>query len=163
MNRNPVEFTLNGRRVRLEVAAGETLLHALRHEAAATEVKSGCDRGDCGACAVLIDGRGVNSCLTLAVQVEGKEVTTARGLGSPDEPSPLQAAFLELGAAQCGFCIPGMLITLSSFILENPDATREEIREGISGNLCRCTGYQKIVDAAEAAVRQAAAAGSRRP
>ncbi len=143
----------------LQVEPYETLLHALRYRAAATEVKSGCDRGDCGACAVIIDGRAVNSCLTLAVQANGKAVTTVRGLGTDGQMHPLQAEFLKLGAAQCGICIPGMLVSLYAFLDEHPDASREEIRESVSGNLCRCTGYQKIIDAAEAAARQLRASG----
>ena len=151
MNASTIEFRLNGQPILLEVDTHETLLHALRYRASAVEVKSGCDRGDCGACAVLIDGRGVNSCLTLAVQVQGREVTTVRGLGSPRDPHPLQTAFLETGAAQCGFCIPGVLITLDSYLSHNAEPTRAEIREALGGNLCRCTGYQKILDAAQAA------------
>jgi carbon-monoxide dehydrogenase small subunit len=150
----PIEFSLNGARVRTAVEPHETLLSVLRQRLAATEVKSGCERGDCGACAVLLDGRAVNSCLALAVQAEGRAVTTVRGLGSPDAPHPLQTAFVELGAAQCGICIPGMLVTLAAFLAAHPRPTRQEIREAIGGNLCRCTGYHKIVDAAEAAARQ---------
>ena len=152
--RKAIEFTLNGQTVRLDAAPNDTLLHTLRYGAAATEVKSGCDRGDCGACAVLIDGRAVNSCLTLAAQVAGKSITTVRGLGDPDRPHPLQAEFLGRGAAQCGICIPGMLVSLCAFLVEHPTATRDELRSAVSGNLCRCTGYQKIIDAAEAAARQ---------
>jgi carbon-monoxide dehydrogenase small subunit len=148
-----LELTLNGQPVRTGVEAHETLLGVLRQRLAATEVKSGCERGDCGACAVLLDGVAINSCLALAVQAEGRRVTTVRGLGTPDQPHPLQAAFVELGAAQCGICIPGMLVTLAAFLAERPGATRGEIRAAIGGNLCRCTGYQKIVDAAEAAAR----------
>ncbi len=154
VSQRTISFTLNGQPMRLEINPHETLLHVLRERAAAAEVKSGCERGDCGACAVLVDGRGVNSCLTLAVQVDGKAVTTVRGLGTPDAPHPLQAAFLEQGAAQCGFCIPGMLVTLQAFLSERPAPTRAEIREAIAGNLCRCTGYHKILDAAETAARQ---------
>jgi len=149
-----IEFTLNGERTRLAVEPHETLLGVLRHRLAATEVKSGCERGDCGACAVVLDGRAINSCLALAVQAEGKRVLTVRGLGTPEAPHPLQAAFVELGAAQCGICIPGMLVSLWAFLREHPRASRLEIREAIGGNLCRCTGYHKIVDAAEAAARQ---------
>ena len=154
LTQRTIRFSVNGQPVQLDVAAHETLLHVLRYQAAATEVKSGCDRGDCGACAVLIDGRAINSCLTLAVQADGKAVTTVRGLGTPDAPHPLQEAFLEHGAAQCGICIPGMLVSLHAFLSACPDAGREQIREAISGNLCRCTGYQKIVDAAVAAAWQ---------
>ena len=156
-----IELWLNGARVRVSVEPQETLLSVLRQKLAATEVKSGCERGDCGACAVLLNGKAVNACLALAVQAEGKAVVTVRGLGSPERPHPLQTAFVELGAAQCGICIPGMLVSLYAFLQERPRASRQEIREAIGGNLCRCTGYHKIVDAAEAAARQlAAAAGS---
>jgi aerobic carbon-monoxide dehydrogenase small subunit len=148
-----IELTLNGERTRVAVEPHETLLGVLRQRLAATEVKSGCERGDCGACAVVLDGRAINSCLALAVQAEGKAVVTVRGLGSPEAPHPLQAAFVELGAAQCGICIPGMLISLHAFLQAHPRATRHEIREAIGGNLCRCTGYHKIVDAAEAVAR----------
>ncbi len=157
-----IEFALNGERVRVAVEPHETLLWVLRHRLQATEVKSGCDRGDCGACAVILDGKGINSCLALAVQAEGKRVLTVRGIGRPDAPHPLQAAFVELGAAQCGICIPGMLVSLYAFLQEHPRAGRREIREAIGGNLCRCTGYQKIVDAAEAAARRLVAAGDSR-
>jgi aerobic-type carbon monoxide dehydrogenase small subunit (CoxS/CutS family) len=149
-----IALTLNGEAVRVAVEPHETLLGVLRQRLAATEVKSGCERGDCGACAVMLDGRAINSCLTLAVQAEGKAVLTVRGLGTPEAPHPLQAAFVELGAAQCGICIPGMLVSLVAFLQQHPRAGRQEIREAIGGNLCRCTGYQKIVDAAEAAARR---------
>jgi carbon-monoxide dehydrogenase small subunit len=152
-----IELWLNGERVRADVEPHETLLGVLRQKLAATEVKSGCERGDCGACAVLVDGRAINSCLALAVQADGRRVTTVRGLGSPEAPHPLQTAFVELGAAQCGICIPGMLVSLYAFLLEEPQASRQAIRGAIGGNLCRCTGYQKIVDAAEAAARALAA------
>jgi len=149
-----IELTLNGERTRVPVESHETLLWVLRQRLAATEVKSGCERGDCGACAVVLDGKAINSCLALAVQAEGKAVLTVRGLGGPEAPHPLQAAFVELGAAQCGICIPGMLVSLYAFLQERPRASRLEIREAIGGNLCRCTGYHKIVDAAEAAARR---------
>jgi aerobic-type carbon monoxide dehydrogenase small subunit (CoxS/CutS family) len=149
-----IELTLNGERTRVAVEPHETLLWVLRQRLAATEVKSGCERGDCGACAVVLDGKAINSCLALAVQAEGKAVLTVRGLGGPETPHPLQAAFVELGAAQCGICIPGMLVSLYAFLQERPRASRLEIREAIGGNLCRCTGYHKIVDAAEAAARR---------
>jgi carbon-monoxide dehydrogenase small subunit len=149
-----IELQLNGERVRAAVEPHETLLGALRTRLAATEVKSGCERGDCGACAVLLDGLAINSCLALAIQADGRAVTTVRGLGTPEAPHPLQAAFIELGAAQCGICIPGMLVSLYAFLRDHPAADRAAIREAIGGNLCRCTGYHKIVDAAEAAARR---------
>lgn len=154
MRETTIEFTLNGEPIRLAVGVHETLLQVLRYRAAAPEAKSGCDRGDCGACAVAVDDVVVNSCLTLAVQVDGKRVTTVRGIGTPEQPHPLQAAFLTYGAAQCGMCIPGMIMSLWGFLREHPSATRAEIRGAISGNLCRCTGYQKIVDAAEVVAPQ---------
>jgi carbon-monoxide dehydrogenase small subunit len=155
----PIELTLNGTRVRTTVEPHETLLSVLRQRLAATEVKSGCERGDCGACAVLLDGRAINSCLALAVQADGRAVTTVRGLGTPETPHPLQAAFIELGAAQCGICIPGMLVTLYAALAAHPQASRQEIREAIGGNLCRCTGYHKIVDAALAAAQRLVESG----
>jgi len=148
-----IEFTLNGERARVSVEPHETLLGVLRQKLAATEVKSGCERGDCGACAVVLNGKAINSCLALAVQAAGRSVVTVRGLGGADHPHPLQTAFIELGAAQCGICIPGMLVSLYAFLEAQPRATRQEVREAIGGNLCRCTGYHKIVDAAEAAAR----------
>ncbi len=154
MKQTTIQFTLNGQSVSVEAPPHDSLLHLLRHRLAATEVKSGCERGDCGACAVLVDGKAINSCLALGVQVQGKDVVTVRGLGSADEPHPLQAEFLEWGAAQCGFCIPGMIVTLSAFLDAHPAASREQIRKAAAGNLCRCTGYQKIIDAAEAAARR---------
>jgi len=153
-----IELMLNGERARVAVEPHETLLGVLRQKLAATEVKSGCERGDCGACAVVLDGKAINSCLALAVQADGKPVVTVRGLGTPESPHPLQHAFIELGAAQCGICIPGMLVSLYALLAANPTADRLEIREAIGGNLCRCTGYQKIVDAAEAAARELLAA-----
>lgn len=154
MTHDTIEFFLNGGRVRVEVDAHETLLSVLRNKLAATEAKSGCDRGDCGACAVLVDGRAINSCLALAFQVRGKQVTTAKWIGSQDRPHPIQEALVQYGGVQCGICIPGMVMSLYAFLTQNPRAHRQEIRQAISGNLCRCTGYQKIVDAAEAAARQ---------
>jgi aerobic carbon-monoxide dehydrogenase small subunit len=157
-----LELTLNGQRVRTAVEPHETLLAVLRQRLAATEVKSGCERGDCGACAVILGGKAINSCLALAVQAEGKEVVTVRGLGTPEAPHPLQTAFVEAGAAQCGICIPGMLVSLYAFLRDHPAADRQAVREAIGGNLCRCTGYHKIVDAALAAARLMTAAGAAR-
>jgi len=156
-----IDLRLNGRRERVAVEPHETLLLVLRQRLAATEVKSGCERGDCGACAVILDGRAINSCLTLALQADGKAIQTVRGLGSPEAPHPLQVAFIEAGAAQCGICIPGMLVTLHAFLQERPNPTREEVREAIGGNLCRCTGYRKIVDAVLDAAAKVASAQAR--
>jgi carbon-monoxide dehydrogenase small subunit len=149
MKRLPVQITVNGEAVRAEFPAYTTLLHALR-EMGYIEVKNGCEKGDCGSCTVLLDGTTVNSCLVLAVQAHGREVTTVRGLGTVDSLHPLQKNFLEHDAVQCGFCTPGMLLSAKALLDGNPSATREEISVGISGNLCRCTGYVKIVDAIEA-------------
>lgn len=149
MERYEVKICLNGRWMTAEVTAADTLLEVLRDTFGAHEVKNGCGQGDCGVCTVLLDGRAVNSCLTLAVQADGSEVTTLKGLGTPDHPHPLQESFIEHGAIQCGFCTSGMILTAKALLDENPAPSREEIREGISGNLCRCTGYTKIVDAIE--------------
>ena len=149
MKRLPVQFKVNGEEVRAEFPAHLTLLHALR-DLGYIEVKNGCEKGDCGSCTVLLDGSPVNSCLVLAVQAQGKEVTTVCGLGTIDNLHPLQENFVKHGAIQCGFCSPGMLLSAKALLDENPSPTQEEIRDGISGNLCRCTGYVKIVDAIEA-------------
>lgn len=153
MKTYPVEINLNGRRVRTEAAAHETLLEVLRKNLGAKEVKSGCAKGDCGACAVLLDGKAVNACLVLAVQANGCEVVTVRGIGTEDNPHPLQESFVRHGAIQCGYCTPGMLVSAKALLDVNPKPTREEIREGISGNLCRCTGFKKIVEAIEATAK----------
>ena len=145
-----LEIKLNGERRRAEVEAGETLLDALRNRFGATEVKNGCGKGDCGSCAVLLDGKAVNSCLTLALQADGQDVLTLKGLGSEDKPHPLQKSFVEHGAIQCGFCSAGVMLSAKALLDRNPRPSRDEIREAISGNLCRCTGYKKIVDAIEA-------------
>jgi aerobic carbon-monoxide dehydrogenase small subunit len=127
-----------------------TLLDVLRDELGLTGTKYGCGEGECGACTVLLDGEPVNSCLVFAVQVDGADVTTVRGLSADgEELHPLQAGFLAHSAAQCGFCTPGMLLTATWYLEHDPDASRAELREAISGNLCRCTGYTKILDALE--------------
>lgn len=149
MKRLPVQFTVNGEEVHAEFPTYTTLLQALR-EMGYMEVKNGCEKGDCGSCTVLLDGRPVNSCLVLAVQAHGRKVATVRGLGRVDSLHPLQRNFIEHDAVQCGFCTPGMLLSAKALLDENPSPTREEIRIAISGNLCRCTGYVRIVDAIEA-------------
>ncbi len=146
-----IEIQVNGRPMRTTVAIDETLVDVLRHKLDVFEVKNGCGQGDCGACTVLLDGEAVNSCLTLAVQADGRRVTTVKGLGTPEDPHPLQASFIANGAVQCGFCSSGMILAAASLLQQNATPTRDEIREAISGNLCRCTGYTKIVDAIEEA------------
>lgn len=144
-----ITIEVNGETVSGEVRAGKTLLDFLR-ENNFTEVKKGCDDGVCGACTVIIDGNAVPSCQILATQADGKSVYTAKSLGTWDNLHPLQESFVEHEALQCGFCTPGFLMTSKALLDKNPNPGREEIREAISGNLCRCTGYVKIVDAIEA-------------
>jgi carbon-monoxide dehydrogenase small subunit len=151
MEMQEIEIQVNGRPMRTTVAVDETLVDVLRYRLGIVEVKNGCGQGDCGACTVLLDGEAVNSCLTLAVQADGHQITTTRGLGTVEDPHPLQTAFIEHGAVQCGFCSSGMILAAASLLQQNAAPTRDEIREGISGNLCRCTGYTKIVDAIEEA------------
>ena len=144
-------FRLNGVRREVRVPAHQTLLQLLRDGLGAVEVKEGCGEGVCGTCTVLLDGEPVSSCLVLAGRIEGREVMTVRNLSRDGVLHPLQEAFIAHGAAQCGFCTPGMILTAYAFLQEHPRATRDEIRRAIAGNLCRCTGYTKIVDAIEAA------------
>jgi len=126
-----------------------TLLEVLREECGLTGTKHGCELGECGACAVLVDGRPVLSCLALAAEMESRRIETVEGLQRGNELSPLQAAFADLGAAQCGYCIPAILLTAQALLAERPDPSREEIQQALAGNLCRCTGYHKIVEAVE--------------
>jgi aerobic-type carbon monoxide dehydrogenase small subunit (CoxS/CutS family) len=150
--RHPATLEVNGTSFSVELEAGRTLLSVLRGELGLTGTKEGCDDSECGACMVLIDGEPVNSCSFLALQADGRAVTTVEGLASGSELHPLQRAFLEHGGVQCGFCTPGMLMSAAALLAANPDPTEDEIRAGLSGNLCRCTGYVGIV----AAVRSAA-------
>lgn len=153
----PIAVTVNGRRRTLEVAVHHTLLDVLRDQLGLTGTKECCVVGECGACTVLVDGRAVNSCLVLAVEADGAEVTTVEGLATDGRLSLLQTAFLEKGAAQCGFCIPGQLMAAEALLAQNPHPTVADVHEGLAGNLCRCAGYQQITEAvlaaAEAAVR----------
>ena len=149
MKTYPVEINVNGEWQKAQVTAHDTLLDLLRDRLGAFEVKNGCAQGDCGACTVILDDKAVNACLTLALQANGKNVTTLKGIGTADHPHSLQQSFVEHGAIQCGFCTPGMVVSAKAFLDNNPEPTRNEIREGISGNLCRCTGYNKIVEAIE--------------
>ncbi len=148
-----ITLTVNGRTQTARVKPNRTLLDVLR-QLGHVDVKSGCEKADCGACAVLLDGQAVDSCITLARLADGGAITTVVGLGTPADPHPLQTAFIEHGAAQCGYCIPGVIIASAALLDENPDPTDEEIKLGLSGNLCRCTGYTRIF----MAVRAAAAA-----
>ncbi|HAF70958.1 MAG: Aerobic-type carbon monoxide dehydrogenase, small subunit CoxS/CutS-like protein [Acetothermia bacterium 64_32] len=141
-----IYLELNGKQRYEEVAPGESLLSLLRR-LGMKSVKQGCATGDCGACTVLLDGRAVRACTVFAPQVRGRRVTTLEGLGDVDDPHPLQEAFVEAGAVQCGFCTPGMIMVAYELLSRNDNPTPEEVREAISGNLCRCTGYVKIVDA----------------
>ncbi len=148
-----VTLTVNGREVKLVVPAHRTLLEALRHEGF-VEIKCGCEKGDCGACAVLLDGEPVDSCITLAWHAEGREITTIKGLGTPDQPDPLQKAFIKSGGAQCGYCTPGMIIAARALLNENPEPTLDDIKKALSGNLCRCTGYIRIFEAVQIAAKE---------
>ncbi len=142
-----IELCVNGRPQALEVKVNRTLLDVLRDGLGLTGTKEGCGAGDCGACTVLLDGKPVNSCLVLAVEAQGREVTTAEGLGEGERLDPLQEAFINEGAVQCGFCSPGMLMAAKGLVAENPHPSEEEVRKAIAGNLCRCTGYVRIVRA----------------
>ncbi|MBC7081949.1 MAG: (2Fe-2S)-binding protein [Firmicutes bacterium] len=142
---------VNGRTVRAEVPATRTLLEFLREDLGLTGTKEGCGKGECGACTVLVDGKPVNSCLMLAYQADGKQVVTIEGLERDGSLHPIQEAFVTEGAVQCGFCTPGMIMSAKALLDANPSPTRDEIRQAISGNLCRCTGYAKIIRAIEVA------------
>lgn len=146
-----IGLTINNREVELAVPANRTLADMLRMDLGLTGTKKGCEVGDCGSCTVLLDGRPVNSCLVLAVQADGKAVTTIEGVETDEGLHPIQAAFVEHGAVQCGFCTSGMILSGKSLLERNPSPDEMEVRTAISGNLCRCTGYQKIVEAIRAA------------
>jgi carbon-monoxide dehydrogenase small subunit len=155
MDIHSISLSVNGRPYSGEVEPRMLLSDYLRHELGLTGTHVGCEHGVCGACTVLLDGQPVRSCLMLAVQAEGHEVSTVEGLASSTEDlHPIQEAFWEAHGLQCGFCTPGFLMTLVPFLAENPDPTETEIREAISGNLCRCTGYQNIVEAARLAAEK---------
>jgi len=153
MQSKAITLNVNGREHQVELAPNVTLLQVLR-DLGYTDVKNGCEKGDCGACAVLVDGKAINSCLALAWQMEGAEIVTNAGLGTLDDPHPLQEAFADAGAAQCGYCTPGMIISAKALLDGNPNPTEEEILEAISGNLCRCTGYAQIVEAVQLAAQR---------
>jgi carbon-monoxide dehydrogenase small subunit len=146
-----IEFTLNGEPVEVAFAPHKTLLEVLREDLNLMGTKHGCELGECGTCAVLINGRSVLSCLVLGLDAEGRSVETVEGMASPAGLHPLQETFADTGAAQCGYCTPGFLLVAKELLAVNPKPTREEIKEALSGNLCRCTGYIKIYEAVELA------------
>lgn len=147
MKKIPMELTINGRRHELLVKPNETLLNVLRDRFHLTAAKYGCGIGECGACTVLLDGTPVLSCQMLAISCDGREVVTAEGLQGEAEAHPMQDAFVEEGAVQCGFCTPGMVISATALVAEKPDPTTDEIKDALRGNLCRCTGYENIIRA----------------
>jgi carbon-monoxide dehydrogenase small subunit len=142
-----VELTVNGERREADVWAGESLLYVLRERLGLPGSKNACEQGECGSCSVLFDGTLVCACLVLAAQAEGHEVVTVEGLGADGDLHPVQQAFAETGAVQCGFCTPGFVVATADLLERNPSPSEDEIREALSGNLCRCTGYAKIFDA----------------
>jgi carbon-monoxide dehydrogenase small subunit len=151
--KQPLELTVNGERHRIGVDPQRTLLEVLHDDLHLTGTKYGCGEGECGACTVIVDGRSIMSCLILALAVDGRSVLTIEGLSEGRVLSRLQTSFLEKGAAQCGYCTPGVIMSAKALLDENPNPTGEEVRESMEGNLCRCTGYAKIVEAVLAASR----------
>lgn len=142
-----IQLKVNGETHEVTVKPNETLLDVIRYKLELTGTKKGCDTGQCGSCTVLLDGKPVNSCLTLAIEARGKEILTIEGLARNGHLHPLQEAFIQEGAVQCGYCTPGMLLSAKALLDENPNPTEEEVKEAIAGNLCRCTGYVKIITA----------------
>lgn len=149
MTEKEIQLTINGTKKSIRVRANDLLINILREGMHLTGTKYGCGIGECGACTVMLDGKAVLSCLTLAIDVDGKTITTIEGLSDEGRLDPLQEAFIEQGAIQCGFCTPGMIITAKSLQAKNPNPSEDEIREYLRGNLCRCTGYTSIVKAVE--------------
>ena len=148
-----LQLRVNGETQEVATEINKTLLEVLREDMGLTGTKHGCELGECGTCAVLVDGVPVLSCLMLGVEAENSEIVTVEGMMSNGKPHPLQKSFADLGAAQCGYCIPGILLTAKALLDANPHPTRDEIRQGLSGNLCRCTGYTKILQAVELAAK----------
>ena len=142
-----IELKVNGESYHVVVEPRRTLLEVLREQLGLTGTKEGCDTGACGTCTVLLDGKPVPSCLVLAVDAQGKDILTIEGMANGPELHPIQKAFVDCGATQCGFCTPGMILTAKALLERNPHPSRAEVREAISGNLCRCTGYVKIIEA----------------
>lgn len=148
-----IECTINGERETIEVAPWETLLEMIRERVHLTGTKEGCGLGECGACTVIMDGLTVNSCLVLAVEADGKSIVTIEGVGTREKLHPVQEAFVTHGGSQCGFCTPGMVVSGTYLLKKYPHPTEDEIREGIAGNFCRCTGYTKIIESLAAAAK----------
>ena len=142
-----IDFIVNDKTYSIDVEPDMRLIDVLRYKLGLTGVKEGCGEGECGACTIIMDGQAVNSCLVMAVQARGKRIITIEGLEKNGELDPLQKAFIENGAVQCGYCTPGMIMSAKALLLKNPNPTEEEIREAIAGNICRCTGYNNIVKA----------------
>jgi len=153
MSKHSIRVTVNGVEEQMEVSSNLTLLQMLRDKLALTGTKNGCSAGECGACTVLMDGEPVNSCMVLAVEVDGAQIVTVEGLPRNGQLDPLQEAFVAEGAVQCGFCTPGMLISARALLNRKPNPSEEDIREALLGNLCRCTGYARIVRAVQKAAR----------
>lgn len=149
-----ISCNVNGKDYTLEVDAKESLLEMLRNRLDLTGAKQGCGVGECGACAVIVDGTTIDSCIYLAVWADGKTIKTIEGIAKNGTLSDVQESFIEAGAVQCGFCTPGLIVSSTSLLEENPNPTKAEIKRGISGNLCRCTGYQKVVEAVEKTVEK---------
>jgi carbon-monoxide dehydrogenase small subunit len=150
----PIECTINGKMVSIEVEAGETALEMIRDRLLLKGTKEGCGIGECGACTIVVDGKSVNACLMLAAQLHGREIITVEGLEENGDLNPLQQSFVDHHAVQCGFCTPGFLMSSYALLKENPHPDRREVIDAISGNLCRCTGYQQIVNAVEDAAKR---------
>ncbi len=151
--KHTIEIVVNQTPRRISVTGATLLIDVLRDQLGLTGVKAGCGMGQCGACTVLVDGAPVNACLYLAVRARGRQITTIEGIAEADSPSSLQTAFIEEGAVQCGFCTPGMIMSAKGLLAESPHPDENEIREALSGNLCRCTGYEKIIRAVRLAVK----------
>jgi carbon-monoxide dehydrogenase small subunit len=159
MDAKIIKLTVNGRKHTLGVDPNLTLLRMLREMLGYVDVKNGCENGDCGACTVIMNGKAVNSCLVLAWQADGADILTVSGLGSIQHPHPIQEAFADSGAAQCGYCTPGMVLSAKVLLDDNPHPSEQEIRRAISGNLCRCTGYGQIIEAIQLAAERMAVEG----
>jgi carbon-monoxide dehydrogenase small subunit len=149
-----INFLLNGKKTTIDTEPNRRAVDVLREDLGLTGTKEGCGAGECGACTILVDGESRLSCLMLAAQLAGRKITTIEGISSDERLHPLQEAFIQHGAVQCGFCTPGMILSADALLKHNPHPNRADIRTGLSGNLCRCTGYQKIVDAVEATARR---------